>query len=83
MKLAEALIARANLQKRFNELQSRIMDNTHVQEGESPAEDPELLIEQALGILNDLESYIRAINKTNSQTMISGGNMTITDARLS
>ena len=45
MKLAEALIERADLQKRFDQLEERLQNNALVQEGEKPAEDPEALKE--------------------------------------
>ena len=40
MKLAEALIIRADLQKKSASLRDRIGTNCKVQEGESPSEDP-------------------------------------------
>ena len=40
VKLAEALAARADLQRRIEQLRSRIWDNARYQEGEEPAEDP-------------------------------------------
>ena len=39
VKLAEALAARADLQRRIEQLRSRISDNARYQEGEEPAED--------------------------------------------
>ena len=39
MKLAEALIARADLQKKISQLSSRMQHNAKVQEGEKAAED--------------------------------------------
>jgi hypothetical protein len=80
MKLAEALIKRADLQKKFNELRMRIGNNIQVQEDEKPSEDPEELIEQAIIVLRELESYIIAINKTNSLTVMDSRGMTITEA---
>jgi hypothetical protein len=43
MKLAEALILRADLQKRIEQLKQRILNNVMVQEGDEPAEDPSQL----------------------------------------
>ena len=40
MKLATALAERSALQTRLTELQSRLISNAKVQEGEEPAEDP-------------------------------------------
>ena len=43
MKLAEALILRADCQKRFAQLKSRLNANAKVQEGDRAAEDPKEL----------------------------------------
>ena len=44
MKLAEALILRADYQKRMGHLQNRLMHNAKVQEEQTPAEDPTALL---------------------------------------
>ena len=44
MKLAEALNERADIQRRIAQLESRLIDNAKVQEGEEPAERPEDLL---------------------------------------
>ena len=44
MKLAEALILRADIQKRIEQLKSRLADNAKVQEGEKPSEEPKALL---------------------------------------
>ena len=47
MKLAEALSIRKDLQKRIQQLETRIKSNVKVQEDEEPLEDPnELTFEQ-------------------------------------
>ncbi|MFA5248395.1 MAG: DIP1984 family protein [Dehalococcoidales bacterium] len=79
MKLSEALIKRADLQKRYAELKNRILNNVQVQEGDTPSEDPEVLIEEACSVLFDLKMYIQMINKTNSRTIMNDGS-TITNA---
>ena len=43
MKLAEALILRADCQKRIQQLETRLVNNAMVQDGETPAEDPSQL----------------------------------------
>ena len=43
MKLAEALILRADCQKRIAQLKSRLLTNAKVQEGDKPAEAPQEL----------------------------------------
>ena len=70
MKLAEALNLRADLQRRIANLKERLIMNAKVQEGESPAEEPNMLLKELTGNINELENLIKAINKTNSSTYI-------------
>ena len=44
MKLAEALILRADSNRRVEQLKQRLLRNAKVQEGNQPAEDPQELI---------------------------------------
>lgn len=46
MKIAEALIERADIQKRIEQLRDRLSNNALVQEGEEPAEDPTSLLSE-------------------------------------
>ena len=48
MKLAEALALRADLKKRIDQVECRLVLNAKVQEGEAPAEDPEALLAEPL-----------------------------------
>ncbi|WP_339253708.1 DIP1984 family protein [Sporosarcina sp. FSL W8-0480] len=66
MKLAEALIARADYQKRIEQLKKRISMNLKIQEGEEPAEDPNAMLAELDGIMKELTILIKRINKTNS-----------------
>lgn len=77
MKLATALSARADLQGRLNELERRLVDNSKVQEGEQPSENPVELIEEKDRMLAELEDLIIKINLTNSKVEYNG--MTITE----
>jgi hypothetical protein len=52
MKLAEALILRADCQKRIAQLKSRLLVNAKVQEGDTPAETPQELITELGGASN-------------------------------
>ena len=45
MKLAEALQERADLNRRIEQLRNRLENSALVQEGERPAEAPEVLLE--------------------------------------
>ena len=73
MKLAEALILRADSQKRFAQLQARLIGNAKIQEGDEPAENPNELIKELEGIAAELVNLIKRINKTNSATAVANG----------
>lgn len=69
MKLAEALILRADLQKRIEQLKNRLKNNVMVQEGDEPSEDPEILLKEFEDCQFELTDIIKRINKTNNETM--------------
>lgn len=73
MKLAEALMERADLQKRLAQVKNRLSMNAKVQEGETPAEDPAALLKELDGIIIQLERLITRINKTNADTAVADG----------
>ncbi|WP_194762844.1 DIP1984 family protein [Microbacterium sp. UFMG61] len=79
MKLAEALTARADLQRRIEQLRVRITANARYQEGEEPAEDAAALLVEADADLARLRDLIRRINATNSRLDL-GADGTMTDA---
>ncbi|RKR76220.1 DIP1984 family protein [Frondihabitans australicus] len=79
MKLAEALINRADLQRRVEQLRARITANARYQEGEEPAEAASELLVEVTRILDGLEQLIVAINLTNAQTRLDDGR-TMTEA---
>ena len=79
MKLAEALILRADYQKRAEQLRGRIVSNAKVQEGDTPSEDPNRLLQELDDLSSGLTDLIQRINKTNSETSYEGGK-TLTDA---
>ena len=81
MKLAEALVLRADLQKRAAQLQSRLGNNAKVQEGELPAEDPQALLAELSQVMDQLEELITRINLTNSAPLPEGGSITALLAR--
>ncbi|MBQ3816352.1 MAG: DIP1984 family protein, partial [Clostridia bacterium] len=64
MKLAEALIERADLQKRIDQLEDRLQSNGLVQDGEEPAEDPVVLLAELTTLSTSLEDLITRINLT-------------------
>ena len=77
MKLALALSERADLQKKLDELGSRLNRNAKVQEGETPTEDPIELIKEMEIHYERLEFLITKINHTNNVTEC--GDVTLTD----
>ena len=79
MKLAEALILRADQKKRIEQLRQRILRNTKVQEGQQAAETPEALIQEMENTAGELLTLIQRINRTNSATPMNAGG-TLADA---
>lgn len=79
MKLAEALIMRADLHKRIAQVKRRLVENVRVQEGDDPPFQPEALLAELDGMYNTYERLIRQINATNIQTVFDG-DVTLTDA---
>ena len=79
MKLAEALIERAEIQKRNKQLVSRIKNIAKIQEGDVPAEKPDdLIAEYEINMMRFLE-LVKRINLTNSKTVFDA-EMSIADA---
>lgn len=77
MKLAQALIERADLQRRLAQLSNRMQQNAKYQEGETPSENPNDLLAEYRQVAEQLEYLVVAINLRNSQiTLPNGVNMT-------
>lgn len=79
MKLAEALALRSDAARRAEQLRARITASARYQEGETPAEDASALLAEAGEALDELESLIRRINRTNAAIVVREGG-TLTDA---
>jgi hypothetical protein len=79
MKLAEALLLRADIQKKLASLQARAQKYTVVQEGERPAEDPREILKQFDAIAVELQKLVFAINRANLSHKIESG-QSITEA---
>lgn len=79
MKLAEALIQRAGLQKRMEMLRERMIRNAKTQEGDQPAENPTELLAEIMNISRQLVTLIQQINATNTVTRFNE-TLTIADA---
>jgi len=79
MKLAEALILRADRQKRIEQLKNRLELSAKIQEGERPPEDPDDLLRELEQVSNQLLELIKKINRTNVATRFEEGS-TLSDA---
>lgn len=76
MKLAEALQERADMNRRIEQLRSRLSNNALVQEGERPAEEPAELLEELDRCAGRLEELMGRINLTNAATLVEGRTLT-------
>ena len=76
MKLAQALILRADTQKRIEQLKVRLLSNAKTQENEKPSEDPKLLLKELDRLTSELFRLICSINLTNSSTKFDGISLT-------
>lgn len=79
MKLAEALILRADVQKRLAQLRERLTRSAKVQEGEKPPEDPQTLLAEHHQLVREFTEIMQRINRTNAATAFNGTS-TLTDA---
>lgn len=73
MKLAEALMARADAQRRLAQLQQRLQQNAKHQEGEIPAENPMDLLAEYQEVAQQLEKLVIQINQANNQICLANG----------
>ena len=72
MKLAEGLLLRADLKKKIEHLQNRIRPVLIVSDGRTPQEDPVKLMAQLRKTIQDFETIVVRINRTNNQTFLEG-----------
>jgi cell fate (sporulation/competence/biofilm development) regulator YmcA (YheA/YmcA/DUF963 family) len=73
MKLAEALLLRADHKKKLLSLRERIARNAIVQEGEQPKERVEDLLAEATSTLLAQQQLVRAINTANETARLADG----------
>lgn len=78
MKLAEALVQRADITARLGQLKQRALRNACHQEGEETAENPIELLTEYDRLAGELERLIDRINITNLATEIEPA-VTLTD----
>ncbi len=79
MKLAEALILRADTMKRIQQLRERLVRSAQTPEGEKPPEDPQELLAEVSQMLAQYTDIVSRINRTNTATPFSDGK-SVTDA---
>lgn len=72
MKLAEALIQRSDIQKNIAQLRERLMLNAKVQEGDTPAENPEELMTALAAQTAAFIALVQRINRTNTTPLADG-----------
>ena len=73
MKLAEALMERADLQRRLVQIRERIKQNALYQEGETPAESVTELLAEYRRCAERLETLVVALNRSNQQIVLADG----------
>nr|WP_315041354.1 DIP1984 family protein [uncultured Moraxella sp.] len=78
MKLAEALLLRADLQKKLASLKQRIGENVKVQDGDEPSENPTELLIQSSQIIGELYALIGRIHRTNAVVVLDNGKTMLT-----
>ena len=76
MKLAEALQERSDLNYKISDLELRLTQNSLVQEGEAPNENPEELLKTLDQCVTRLQKLIAHINLTNCKTIAEGRSIT-------
>jgi hypothetical protein len=79
MKLAEALILRADAQQRIQQLRERLARSARVQEGDTAPENPQDLLEETHRVVTEWQTLVKQINRTNAQTPFDE-TRTLTDA---
>lgn len=76
MKLAEALQERADLNRKIEQLENRLLNNCMVQEGEEPVEDPKALLKELAEATQRFADLVQRINLTNNATLVDGKTIT-------
>lgn len=76
MKLAEALQERADLNRKIEQLKTRLQNNALIQDGEQPSEDPDELLKELDAAILRLQELIAAINLKNCETKADGKTLT-------
>ena len=77
MKLAEALLLRADQKKKLASLRERISKNARVQEGEEPQEKVAELIAQAFAVLQEQQAIVQRIDRANAEAKLPDGRLLV------
>lgn len=75
MKLAEALLIRADQKKKLASLRERIAKNARVQEGEEPQEKVSALIEESFAVLQEQQAIVQKIDRVNMRAKLPDGRL--------
>ena len=73
MKLAEALLLRAEYRDKLDSLRQRILTNLKVQEGDAPHEDPKALLEESMELHRTMCALVQRIDRANGTICLPGG----------
>ncbi len=73
MKLAEALAERSDCQKKTDKLKERLVNCVRVQEGDTPVEDPNALLQELRASHERVAYLVTRINRTNTNTEFAPG----------
>lgn len=73
MKLAEALILRADMQRKLQKLRERLATCAIVQEGDKPAENPNDLLRDTAAVVDELTTLVERIQRTNHAERLDDG----------
>ncbi len=75
MKLAEALLLRADQKKKLASLRDRIAKNSRVQEGEEPQEMVAELIAESFAVLREQQATVQQIDRANACAKLPDGRL--------
>lgn len=75
MKLAEALLLRADLKKKLSSLRERIARNALVQDGEAAKEKVDELLAEAQSVLLEQQQLVRRIHSANETSQLADGRL--------
>lgn len=75
MKLAEALLLRADQKKKLASLRDRIAKNARVQDGEEPQEKVADMIAESFAVMQEQQATVRQIDRANAYAKLPDGRL--------